>query len=169
MSNKEGKRGVYRVTRFPDDNEMMKILEKSRNTGDNAEGKTPEIFKIPVYDVYQDGSFHFLDPQTGAPTKEPEEWIQERTKSREAIETERRLDPRCGFARSLEGNDEKTASHEKYDKAFTTLCRLGFAPDYLAFSPFADRCSYEIEYFGEGEPWITVEEYNDRYGLEDVT
>lgn len=127
--------------------------------GCGRDGSSTEPARL--YDVYEDGSFQFFMPD-GEKAQELEGLVQEREQIEHFIEQNNRLGAGgiTGFNR---------ASHERYEKAFLTLCKLGYGPrnEGLLEGEFLDRlarCEY-VEYFGEDEPWIDVYEYDERHGL----
>ena len=154
MSN-ETRRVVYRVKRTPTDQEMPSFIERSDKYGPFV---MPEI---TIYDVYQDGTFHYFDPETGKPTKEPEEMIQARMDALKELEKETSMIGTGGIAKF------NCASHEEYQKAFMTLCRLGYGPGTVIF-PAAEKYLIDVDYFGEDEPWINVYEFYRRRGIDDI-
>lgn len=134
-----------------------RVIYKVKGTPFNG-----EVQEFPLYNVYLDGTFHYLDPKTGNPAKEPEEIVQERTKALEGLREETSMIGSGGIAKF------NRASHEEYQTAFKTLCRLGYGPG-SALNPGWERYGADVEYFGEDEPWIDVYEYDRRNGIEGVT
>ena len=118
---------------------------------------------VHVYDVYDDGSFSYFDPETDAPAQEPDEMINDRNVIVQTVEE----NPVMGFG-GITGQNR--ASHPLFQKAFETLCNLGFGPQagqwlegrYLSRNTVLN---HHVEYFGEDEPWIDVYEYDERHGL----
>ena len=146
MNNQEPGRVIYRVWGF--------ICGCGRDGSSSVPAR--------LYDVYEDGSFQFFMPN-GERTQELEGLVQEREQIEKHIEQNNRL----GFG-GITGFNR--ASHHKYEKAFLTLCKLGYGPQNKGFlggevlERELARCKY-VEYFGEDEPWIDVYEYDERHGL----
>lgn len=132
------------------------------------------IKNVHVYDVYQDGTFHFFDPRFDKPAHEPKEYVEDRKEVEDYIEEHNII----GWGGITGGN---RASQDENEYAFQTLCKLGFGPQNRGFS---DDClwyvprhegtlrntvrNYRVEYLGEDEPWIDENEYCERHGLPPV-
>ena len=167
-TNEDYDRVVYRV--FGDvGSENLDALEASNKTVLGLEypfSAPHEVYifgrNVHVYDVYQDGSFHYFDSETDKPAKEPDEMIDDRKRIVDTVED--------SYERGFGGiTGQNRASHSKYQKAFETLCKLGFGPQCEKFldGRYLSRSTvlnHRVEYLGEDEPWIDVYEYDSRNG-----
>lgn len=126
--------------------------------------------EVHLYDVYHDGTFHFFNPVTDKPMKEPEEFVQDRKEIVDYVESNAFIG-----SGGIEGWNR--ASREIYQPAYETLCRLGFCPELSYYWDVPNHNgperntvkNFRVEYFGEDEPWIDVYEYDRRNGVEGVT